>query len=226
MALDGTAQTQGLTKGQRTRARLVAAALELIGDEGIGGLTTGRVAARAGLAQSSFYQHFRNLDACLEEAGRHVAERIRPARPQLAERALAAFEGTDDLPALIELLVTEAVLPYLDEPELTMLYQRYQLDPSPFGRAMDACVERERGEVTAIWWEAARRLGLGPELYPVVALQAELTNAMAQGALRAIIRQQFDNRAMVIATLRLMIEGGVRAGIERFERLRAERAAR
>jgi AcrR family transcriptional regulator len=214
---------RSLTKGQRTRLRLVEATLGLIGAEGTAALTTGRIASEAGLAQSSFYQHFKSLDDCLQQAARHVVERIRPPRPELAERALELFHAPQDLPALVELLVDALVLPYLERPELTILYYRYRNDPSTFGRAMDRIAERERAVLTELWWRAAERMGAGPELYPVVALEAELVNSMAAGAIQALVHGRYRSRRLVLSQLRRMIEGGIRANLARLAELRTER---
>ncbi|MEV5826249.1 TetR/AcrR family transcriptional regulator [Spirillospora sp. NPDC052242] len=84
-----------------TRRRLLAAALRILDTEGEGGLSTGNVCRSAGIAQSTFYVHFRNmqdlLEALGEEASRHVGPVIREARrrssaaPHSADRLRDAF---------------------------------------------------------------------------------------------------------------------------------------
>jgi AcrR family transcriptional regulator len=41
-----------------TKKRLIAAALEVVANEGVGGATTSRIAAAAGLSQAALYKHF------------------------------------------------------------------------------------------------------------------------------------------------------------------------
>ncbi len=204
-----------LSKGERSRQRLVEATLDLIQGEGIPALTTARIAGKAGLAQSSFYQHFKNLDDCLEEAGRYVAARIRPTVPDLRKRATTLMENIENLPQAVELVVNETTMRYLKEPELTKLYHRYQYDPSPFGAAMTKLVEREREEVSAMFWDVSKRNGARPEVYPLVVLVSEMCTAMSQGAVSSLLYGKFDNRDMVIGMLRLMLtsalEGQMRA---------------
>jgi len=53
-----------------TRQRLLTTALALLRAEGAAGVTTGRVAAGAGLSQSGFYRYFADLDACIDAAVR------------------------------------------------------------------------------------------------------------------------------------------------------------
>lgn len=49
-----------------SRRRLIEACLDLIETEGPGGLTTGQIAQRAGLAQPTFCVHFAGIDALLD----------------------------------------------------------------------------------------------------------------------------------------------------------------
>ncbi|MBA9001565.1 TetR/AcrR family transcriptional regulator [Thermomonospora cellulosilytica] len=84
-----------------TRRRLLQAALRILDTEGEAGLSTGGVCRRAGVAQSTFYVHFRNMSELLqalgEEADRRVGPMVRQARrrsgrePHSAERLREAF---------------------------------------------------------------------------------------------------------------------------------------
>ena len=59
---------------ERTRHRLLQAILKTIQRYGHGTLTTGRVAELAGVAQPTFYVHFRSMDQALEQVADWVAE--------------------------------------------------------------------------------------------------------------------------------------------------------
>ena len=84
-----------------TRRRLLGAALRILDAEGEAGLSTGNVCRSAGIAQSTFYVHFRNmqelLEALGEEAARQAGPVIREARrrsthaPRSAVRLREAF---------------------------------------------------------------------------------------------------------------------------------------
>ena len=63
---------------ERTRRRLLQAALKTIHRYGHGALTTGRVAQLAGVAQPTFYVHFRSMDQALEQVASWVAEELSP----------------------------------------------------------------------------------------------------------------------------------------------------
>ncbi|MBW2585868.1 MAG: TetR/AcrR family transcriptional regulator [Deltaproteobacteria bacterium] len=81
---------------ERTRYRLLQAVLKTIQRHGHGTLTTGRVAQLAGVAQPTFYVHFRSMDQALEQRG--IPQKSHgsnvPARPSL-ERAHGKPPGAD-----------------------------------------------------------------------------------------------------------------------------------
>jgi len=63
---------------ERTRRRLLQAILRTIQRYGHGTLTTGRVAQLAGVAQPTFYVHFRSMDQALEQVAEWVAQELSP----------------------------------------------------------------------------------------------------------------------------------------------------
>ncbi|TFH28835.1 MAG: TetR/AcrR family transcriptional regulator [Myxococcales bacterium] len=92
--------TQGMSRQinkERTRQRLLQAVLKTIQRYGHGTLTTGRVAELAGVAQPTFYVHFRSMDQALEQVAEWVAQELSPAlNPQASEqldRAAEVLEG-------------------------------------------------------------------------------------------------------------------------------------
>jgi AcrR family transcriptional regulator len=62
------------------RETLVKAALELIGDKGIGGVTFAEAARWAGVSPVVPYRHFRDREALLAEVARQGFEQFSPAR--------------------------------------------------------------------------------------------------------------------------------------------------
>ena len=62
-----------------TRHRLLQAGFDLVLEYGHDGLTTGRIAARAGIAQPSFYAHFKDMDELLEELAESTVDKLRKA---------------------------------------------------------------------------------------------------------------------------------------------------
>jgi AcrR family transcriptional regulator len=92
--------TQGMSRQinkERTRQRLLQAVLKTIQRYGHGTLTTGRVAELAGVAQPTFYVHFRSMDQALEQVAEWVAEELSPAlNPQASEQLDRAAEVLEE----------------------------------------------------------------------------------------------------------------------------------
>jgi AcrR family transcriptional regulator len=62
---------------ERTRHKLVQATLKILHKQGPTALTTGRIAQAAGVAQPTFYVHFKDMDEALEEAAITVGDALR-----------------------------------------------------------------------------------------------------------------------------------------------------
>jgi len=62
---------------ERTRHKLVQATLKILHKQGPTALTTGRIAQAAGVAQPTFYVHFKDMDEALEEAAVSVGDALR-----------------------------------------------------------------------------------------------------------------------------------------------------
>ena len=83
-----------------TKAKLLGSGLDLLSRDGLGGLSIGRVADRAGLSKSGVFAHVRSKDQlaiALLDAGADLANR------HVVAPAMAAPEGLPRLRALIDL---------------------------------------------------------------------------------------------------------------------------
>ena len=123
------------------------AAIDLLRAEGPAAATTGRIARAAGLAQASFYAHFRDRDACLEaaagEIGEHVLARLRGA--------LLPIDAHDQRGSIRR--VYAALLDvFAAERELTLLFIAHRADAtSPIGAGLRTSLAKARADlVTAI----------------------------------------------------------------------------
>lgn len=109
-----------------TRRRLLSAALRIVDAEGEAGLSTGRVTREAGIAQATFYVHFRNMDDLLhtlgEEAGHHLDMALREVR----RTSRAAPEDPEKLRDTFRVPLERM----LAHPELFRLSQRMRLTRS------------------------------------------------------------------------------------------------
>lgn len=128
-----------------TRRRLLEAAARLIGEVGYGGLSASAIAREAGIAQPTFYVHFRDKDELVRALGEEkigaLRSKLRDARERLKlGEGVSAIRETFRLPL-------EA---YLANPAFFRLYAQEVRHPgSPLGeqaRALGADLRRDLAE--------------------------------------------------------------------------------
>lgn len=88
-----TAQAKRLTRQeakQVTRRRLLDAALQILNESGETDVSASTVARAAGIAQPSFYEHFRNKNELLRALGDELFMQLRGALREARRRALKA----------------------------------------------------------------------------------------------------------------------------------------
>jgi AcrR family transcriptional regulator len=102
------------------RARIVAAMLDVVAEEGLGGATVARVVARSGVSRRTFYENFEDREECFlaafEDAVTRLsapvlgAYRARGTWPERLRRALVALlESLAREPAAARVAVVEAL---------------------------------------------------------------------------------------------------------------------
>lgn len=103
-------------KKERTRLRLLQAILKTIHRYGHGTLTTGRVAQLAGLAQPTFYVHFRSMDQALEQVAEWVASELGPAFEP------AVSPNSDRAAQVLEEAVSKCTRSLVEEPKIAEVF--------------------------------------------------------------------------------------------------------
>src|ERR1700745_2173028 len=93
----------GLTrKGTQTRQKIVAAAADLILEQGVAGTTLEEVRAEAGVSSCQLYHYFADKEALVRAV---VDYRPQTVVGEIHEPALAAIEGIDGLWAWRDMIV-------------------------------------------------------------------------------------------------------------------------
>jgi TetR/AcrR family transcriptional regulator, transcriptional repressor for nem operon len=90
-------------KGQQTRERIVAAAADLILQQGVARTTLDDVRAKAGVSSSQIYHYFAGKEALVRAV---VGYRAQTVVGEIHEPALAAIEGIDGLRAWRDMIVS------------------------------------------------------------------------------------------------------------------------
>jgi DNA-binding transcriptional regulator YbjK len=186
-------------RGERRRAELLDAAIDLIGSQGIDGVTHRAVAAAAGVPAASTSYYFRSKDELIHEALRTLAEReitrLRARREALGDGLADLEETTEALAGWIEEQLTPAG-------RIAILAQ-YQLQ-------LEAARHPEAREILSAWKDgtddlsetAMRSLGAGDPRTAGILLvsaidglrlrllasgHAPLEGAQLRGVLRALL---------------------------------------
>jgi TetR/AcrR family transcriptional regulator, transcriptional repressor for nem operon len=90
-------------KGQQTRQRIVAAAADVILQQGVARTTLDDVRAEAGVSSSQIYHYFADKEALVRAVVDHRAETV---VGEIHEPALATIEGIDGLRAWKDMIVS------------------------------------------------------------------------------------------------------------------------
>ncbi|HET6951699.1 MAG TPA: TetR/AcrR family transcriptional regulator [Acidimicrobiales bacterium] len=129
---------------ERTRQALLDAALAVLDEQGEPGLTTTAVTQRAGIAQSSFYVHFADMDELL----RHLVDQLWDERRTATYQAGVASRRHGDPPAAaVRELFRATVTRLVAHPEVLRLVMRRRLDPGPLGDRLRAQLDTSRANL-------------------------------------------------------------------------------
>ena len=191
---------------ERSRQRvenILAAALELVVEQGAEALAMREVARRADVQISSIYQYFPSKSAIIRELAERDLARVR----QLLQEAVAGLLSGKGKPPGIATVVNHLVDAYFahyrDQPDALAVWAGAQSDPSL--RELDR--EDTRSTAEFLVMPLQRILGRGDRalVYPLALLVSEVTGAAARLALalESPLREQLiaRHKAMLVATL-------------------------
>ncbi|UBU14980.1 TetR family transcriptional regulator [Nonomuraea gerenzanensis] len=191
-----------------TRRKLIRAALAILDEEGEAGLSTVKVAKAAGIAQSSFYVHFKDMGELLRELAEEGGQRLRASMREARRRA-REHPGDLDLHRETFRIPLESICRH---PELLRIQLRARHDPSSslrdfaaetaaayrehhaadlaaLGYTADNERDRRRLEMIADGINAATNaLAMGhlEGRYPDLDEAADILTALSRGALRLL----------------------------------------
>lgn len=169
--------------GQVTRERLIQATVEILSREGLGAVSTARVARDAGIVQSGFYAHFSSLEDCVVMAAEHIGQRIQSTVTE--GLSLLREQGAGDF----ELVMAQyhRVLTELEaEWQFVELLLRYFRDPSPLGRTLAAIQRSIRDELTHHLLVLLKPLGIPDGGRPEAAYLADLIVNMLLSSVQSL----------------------------------------
>jgi AcrR family transcriptional regulator len=183
---------------ERTRERLLSAAVEVLRREGLGALNVSRIAKDVGVHPSLFYAHFKNLDACVAAAAERVLQTLAPVDREL-RRELFRRAITDRRE--IARFFQDAFDRWLEQRPFVELLLAHRLDRSPMGEALRPALSAIREEMTAELWDLSAQLRIdGKHIREAQAL-ADLHLSHWLWALEMLIEGRAHDRAALANTL-------------------------
>lgn len=152
-------RTRNDSRKVATRQRLIDATIDIIRTEGVGALTTGKIANAAGIQQPGFYAHFKNVDECLRAAADQLAASMLDAEVKM--RRERAFQVTDRerLPDGIARMKLALGL-WIENRRFSELLMRCRYDDSPLGETGRQVFRRARELLTEDILELAVKNGI------------------------------------------------------------------
>ena len=190
-------------KQGETRARLIQVTIDLVRQEGLPALTTGRITRAAGIAQPGFYAHFKNIDDLMRTALAQVLDDMQRKVTSARRRAFDRLRTVEDV-ANIETTraaYADTLDVFLSDPRFAELFLRYRRDPSLLGGYMRYAMDVVRQDLTDDLWRNAQAAGCRQEHYPIVAFWAEQILALYFAAAEALLDKRHVDRDMLLDAL-------------------------
>ena len=187
----------------RTRQRILDAAVDIVRNDGIEGVTTVRLAQAAGITQPGFYVHFPTVNRCLEVAVEQVCQRLADLLRESRHRVYARVERPEDVgrPDLVAASYADTLELFLSEPKLADLFLRLRRDPSRLGKRIREIRDRVHADMTEELARVPSRLGIEPASRADLALFAEVVLALFYGMAEALLDERIGDRDAAVRVL-------------------------
>lgn len=140
----------------RTRARILQAALDTLIAEGYAGFSMNKVAKRAGIAQPSFYVHFKSTEELFVALAEDVADRFIKPLQQSLEHVAVSLPPTELRRVVFMLFTTGFSVIQAQQPLIRMVWAERAQPNSPLGLHMRRFYE----DTKQSWSDTLLRIGL------------------------------------------------------------------
>jgi len=178
--MSGTRQASKI----RTRNRLVRSAIRLLHRSGVTALTTGKIASEAGVAQPTFYVHFEDMKALLNEVASQISATI-ITRMQPVRETVMSEPSRRTVREACEMSVRALV----EDPRFADLYLRHRRDvDTPLGKRFGELTKMAR----AVLREELLRIYPEGEL-PQLDIHVDLIFGMTLGLIEAIVDRRVSD---------------------------------
>jgi AcrR family transcriptional regulator len=169
-----------------SRAALIAATTSLMARGAA--LTTGNIAAEAGLAQPTFYAYFSSVEEIRLAAAQAVVERMEAAAAERRTKAATPAEFERQVQGLLRWLESAAA-----QGDIYSIYTRFADEDSVVGETLRAVGEINIARWSEELWRTAAAHGVGAQHYREVRVMSVLYNAEIAALARAAHRKQLPD---------------------------------
>ena len=173
------------------------AAIDIIRTRGVDALTTVSVTEAAGIAQSGFYLHFKNVDDCKRSAAEQVAHGIRQFVAD--HRRTSGRQSPGDPAALANHF--QAVLSLFQTERFCALLIRNRHDLSALGLVLRQLLDQLRTDLAADLHEQWAPLLLEGHDPPCYDIYANLILGMVMAAGEALLEQRLNDPKLLAREL-------------------------
>lgn len=192
-----------------TRRRMLGKALELLEREGEGALTPSAVARAAGVAQSTFYVHFRDRDDLLHE----VADWLTVGRNRAIREARRAAGGDADRADRVREAFRLPLEAMISHPRLFRITGRLSHEHTELGRSLRKLQEEDHRALVDDLISAGYRAATEAERHTVEIVADAFSGllwSMARGVLdgRYSVDEALDVIMRLVRGLRPLMDGG------------------
>lgn len=198
-------QTKTVHQARRaaTRERLIQATIDLLRQEGIATLNTVNITRAAGIVQSGFYLHFKNIDEAKRVAAEQVADRIRNYVARHRRRVHNIDQESFDLlrahcQKMLEIFETER--------GFAEVFLQYRYDRSPLGDVMrELQLQLHQDLVSDLYFVIYQTNPIPEAERERISLHAQLILAAALTTGEALMDKRVDNIKLAADLLALVI---------------------
>lgn len=154
----------GYARGDETRRRIIAAAIELFGELGFAAASTREIAARAGVNAPALQYYFENKEGVYRACAEYFAEEVCGRFEPVLRRATEALDGGADIASLIDAFIdiqeaiAEKILTSPATQSHRLFFVREQTGNEP-QIASDILQERIRGPLNRVSAALVARIG-------------------------------------------------------------------
>jgi AcrR family transcriptional regulator len=177
---------RGRRPAAESRAALIVATTSLMARGAA--LTTGSIAAEAGLAQPTFYAYFSNLEQIRLAAAQAVVERMELAAAERRTESGTEPDFERQVQGLVRWLQSARI-----QGDIHSIYTRFADEDSVVGETLRALAEITITRWSEELWRTAAGHGVGAQHYREVRVLALLYNAEIAALARAAHRNQLPD---------------------------------